>query len=237
MTGFRPLFWPTLFTAPAVLLLLALGFWQVERLFWKQDLIAQRQAAVAASPVAAPHSLEEARGMEFHHITDEGVFLHDKEIFLGATSEAGRQGYQVLTPLLEAGGRTVFINRGFIPAELKDSNKRDVGQIAGTVRIQGLLRLPPAEKPAWFLPDNRPDLNYWFWVDLPAMSAADKLDRVAPFYIDADATPNPGGWPKGGVTRLALPNDHLQYAITWFSLAVALIVIYVLFHRRNAGPK
>jgi surfeit locus 1 family protein len=237
MTGFRPLFWPTLFTAPAVLLLLAFGFWQVERLFWKQDLIAQRQAAVAAAPVAAPRSLEEARGMEFHHIIDEGVFLHDKEIFLGATSEAGRQGYQVLTPLLEVGGRTAFINRGFIPAELKDSNKRDVGQIAGTVRIQGLLRLPPAEKPAWFLPDNRPDLNYWFWVDLPAMSAADKLDRVAPFYIDADATPNPGGWPKGGVTRLALPNDHLQYAITWFSLAVALIVIYVLFHRRNAGPK
>jgi surfeit locus 1 family protein len=237
MTGFRPLFWPTLFTAPAVLLLLALGFWQVERLFWKQDLIAQRQAAVAAPRVAAPRSLEEARGMEFHHIVDEGVFLHDKEIFLGATSEAGRQGYQVLTPLLEVGGRTVFINRGFIPAELKDSNKRDVGQIAGTVRIQGLLRLPPAERPAWFLPDNRPDLNYWFWVDLPAMSAADGLDRVAPFYIDADATPNPGGWPKGGVTRLALPNDHLQYAITWFSLAVALIVIYVLFHRRNAGPK
>jgi surfeit locus 1 family protein len=237
MTAFRPLFWPTLFTAPAVLLLLALGFWQVERLFWKQDLIAQRQAAVAAPRVAAPRSLEEARGMEFHHIVDEGVFLHDKEIFLGATSEAGRQGYQVMTPLLEVGGRTVFINRGFIPAELKDSNKRDVGQIAGTVRIQGLLRLPPAERPAWFLPDNRPDLNYWFWVDLPAMSAADGLDRVAPFYIDADATPNPGGWPKGGVTRLVLPNDHLQYAITWFSLAVALIVIYVLFHRRSAGPK
>jgi surfeit locus 1 family protein len=237
MTGFRPLFWPTLFTAAAVLLLLALGFWQVERLFWKKDLIAQRQAAVAANPVAPPRSLEEARGMEFHHVTEEGVFFHDKEIFLGATSEAGRQGYQVLTPLLEPGGRTVFINRGFISAELKDPAKRTAGQIAGTVRMQGLLRLPPSGKPAWFLPDNRPDLNYWFWVDLPAMSAADGLDRVAPFYIDADATPNPGGWPKGGVTRLVLPNDHLQYAITWFSLAVALIVIYVLFHRRNAGPK
>jgi len=237
MTAFRPLFWPTLFTAPAVLLLLALGFWQVERLFWKQDLIAQRQAAVAAPPVAAPRSLEEAHGMEFRHVTDEGLFLHDKEIFLGATSEAGRQGYQVLTPLLEPGGRAVFVNRGFIPAELKDPAKRAAGQITDTVRVQGLLRLPPAEKPAWFLPDNRPDLNYWFWVDLPEMSAADRLDRVAPFYIDADATPNPGGWPKGGVTRLVLPNDHLQYAITWFSLAVALIVIYVLFHRRSAGPK
>ena len=68
MTGFRPLFWPTLFTAPAVLLLLALGFWQVERLFWKQDLIAQRQAAVAANPVAPPHSLEEARS-DFLNLT------------------------------------------------------------------------------------------------------------------------------------------------------------------------
>ena len=237
MTGFRPLFWPTLFTAPAVLLLLALGFWQVERLFWKQDLIAQRQAAMAAAPVAAPRSWEEARGMELRHVTDEGAFLNDKEIFIGATSEAGRQGYHVLTPLLELGGRVVFVNRGFIPAELKEPAKRAAGQIAGTVRVQGLLRLPPAEKPAWFLPDNRPDLNYWFWVDLPAMSAADKLDRVAPFYIDADATANPGGWPKGGVTRLVLPNDHMQYATTWFSLAVALIVIYVLFHRRNTGPK
>ena len=230
---FRPLFWPTVFTVPVVLLCLGLGLWQIERLFWKRELISQRQAAVAAAPIVAPRSLEKARNLEFHPIIDEGVFLHAKEIFLGATSEAGRNGYQVLTPLQESGGRIVFVNRGFIPAELKDPAKRSDGQIAGAVRVQGLLRLPPAEKPAWFLPDNRADLNYWFWVDLPAMAAADGLDRVAPFYIDADATPNPGGWPKGAVTRLALRNDHLQYAITWFSLAVALLVIYFLYHRRH----
>jgi len=238
MTALRPLLWPTIFTVPTMLLLLALGSWQIERLYWKRELIEQRQAAVSAAPVGV-RSLEDAKGMEFRHVTDEGVFLHDKEIFLGATSEVGRQGYQILTPLLEPGGRMVFVNRGFIPAELKDPARRAAGQLAGTVRVQGLLRLPPAGRPAWFLPDNRPDLNYWFWVDLPAMSAADKLepDRVASFYIDADASPNPGGWPKGGVTRLALPNDHLQYAITWFSLAVALMVIYFLFHRRDAGTR
>jgi surfeit locus 1 family protein len=234
MTQFRPLFWPTVFAVPVLLSLLGLCSWQIERLFWKRELIAQRQAAASAAPVAAPRSLEEARGMEFHHVTDEGVFLHDKEIFLGATSEAGRNGYQVLTPLEEPSGRIVFVNRGFIPAELKDPAKRSAGQLGGTVLVAGLLRLPPGEKPAWFLPDNRADLNYWFWVDLPAIAAAEKLDRVAPFYIDADATPNPGGWPKGAVTRLELPNDHLQYAITWFSLAVALIVVYLLYHRRNA---
>ncbi len=193
MTNFRPLLWPTVFSLPMLLICLALGAWQVERLFWKKDLIAQRQAAVAAAPAAVPNSLAEAREMEFHHVSDEGVFLNDKEIFLGATSEGGGQGYQVLTPLLEPGRRVVFVNRGYIPAELRDPAKRAAGQIAGTVRVQGLLRLPPAGRPNWFLPDNRPDLNYWFWVDLPAMSAADKLDWVAPFYIDADATPNPGG--------------------------------------------
>jgi len=236
MTRFRTLLWPTLFTVPVLLALLGLGSWQIERLFWKRDQIAERQAAVAAASVAAPRSLEEARGMEFRHVTDEGVFLHDKEIFLGATSEAGRNGYQVLTPLREAGGRNVFVNRGFIPAELKDPATRSAGQVTGPVRVQGLLRLPTG-KPAWFLPDNRPDLNYWIWVDLPTIAAADRLDRVAPFYIDADATPNPGGWPKGGITRLELRNDHLQYAITWFSLAVALIVIYFVYYRRNVGSR
>jgi surfeit locus 1 family protein len=237
MTDFRPLLWPTVFSLPMLLICLALGAWQIERLFWKQDLIAQRQAAVAAAPAPLPKNLAEARAMEFRHVSDEGVFLNDKEIFLGAASEGGGQGYQILTPLLEPGGRVVFVNRGYIPSELKDPAKRAIGQSAGTVRVEGLLRLPPAGRPNWFLPDNRPDLNYWFWVDLPAMSAADKLDRVAPFYIDADATPNSGGWPKGGVTRLTLPNNHLQYAITWFSLAVVLTVIYVLYHRRNAGMR
>jgi surfeit locus 1 family protein len=237
MIRFRPLLWPTLTTFPMLLLLVTLGSWQIERLFWKEGLIAQRQAAVAAAPAAVPATLDEARGMEFRHVTDEGVFLNDKEIFLGATSEGGGEGYQILTPLREASGRIVFVDRGYIPAELRDPAKRAAGQIEGTVRVEGLLRLPPEGKPNWFLPNNRPDLNYWFWVDIPAMSAADKLDRVAPFYIDADATPNPGGWPKGGVTRLALPNNHLQYAITWFSLAVALVVIYVLYVRGNMGAR
>ena len=235
MTGFRPQFWPTVFTVPVLLLCLGLGSWQIQRLFWKLDLIAARQAALAAPPVPVPDTLAEARALEFHHVTDAGVFLNDKEIFLGATSGVGEQGYQVLTPLREPTGRIVFINRGFIPSELKDRAKRAAGEIEGPVRVAGLLRLPPAGRPNWFLPDNRPDLNYWFWVDLPAMAAADGLDRVAPFYIDADKTPNPGGWPKGGITRLELRNEHLQYAITWFSLAIALIVIYVLYHRRNAG--
>jgi surfeit locus 1 family protein len=233
MTGFRPQLWPTVIAVPIVLLCLALGSWQIQRLFWKQGLIAARAAAVTAPAIPAPQDDAQARRMEFRHVTDDGMFMNDKEIFVGATSEGGVNGYQILTPLREPGGRIVFVNRGFIPAELRDRSKRMAGELTGRVRIEGLLRLPPDGRPNWFLPNNRPDLNYWFWVDLPAMAAADRLEHVALFYIDADATPNPGGWPQGGVTRLSLPNNHLQYAITWFSLAVAMIVIYVLFHRRN----
>jgi surfeit locus 1 family protein len=210
-----------------------LGVWQLQRLHWKEGLIAARTAAASAPPIAPPPGA--APGMEFRHVLEEGLFLHDKELFIGASTESGTIGYHVLTPLREPSGRIVFINRGYIPAELKDATKREAGELTGPVKIAGLLRLPPGGKPNWFLPDNRPDLNYWFWVDLPAMAQADGLNpaQVAPFYIDADATPNPGGWPKGGVTRLALPNDHLQYAITWFGLAIAMAVVYVVSQRQR----
>ena len=237
MTGFRPQFGPTVVALAIVLLCLGLGFWQVQRLHWKEGLIAARAAAVAAPPVVVPDSAAAAQQMEFRHVTADGVLLNDKEILLGATSENGANGYWILTPLRQAGGRIIFVNRGFVPAELRDRAKRMVGEPEGPVHIEGLLRLPPEGRPNWFLPDNRPDINYWFWVDLPAMAAADKLANVAPFYIDADAAPNPGGWPKGGVTRLELPNNHLQYAITWFSLAVAMLVIYVRSQRRRAETR
>jgi surfeit locus 1 family protein len=233
MFGFRPHFVPTLFTVPAVLILIGLGIWQLQRLQWKEGLIAQRDAAVSAAPIAPPKTAAEARGLEFRHLVTEGVFANDKELYLAASSDNGESGYQVVTPLRLDDGSVLFVNRGFIPLELKDPAKRAAGQLAGVQRVAGLLRLPPAAKPSFFLPDNRPDLNLWFWVDLPAMARQDGVADPLPFYVDAEKTPNPGGWPKGGVTRLDLPNDHLQYALTWFSLAIALVVIYVLYHRRD----
>jgi surfeit locus 1 family protein len=226
-----------LFTAPAVLILIALGVWQVQRLHWKEGLIAQRDAAVVAPPIAPPQSFDKARGLEFHHIVAEGIFQNDKELYLAASSDSGEAGYQIVTPLVMNDKRTMFVNRGFVPSELKDPAKRAAGQLGGTQRVVGLLRLPSQTKPSFFLPDNRPDLNLWFWVDLPAMAKKAGVADPVPFYVDADKVPNPGGWPKGGITRLDLPNDHLQYAITWFSLAVALIVIYVLYHRRDASSE
>lgn len=231
--SFRPRLVPTLFAVPIVLICLGLGVWQVQRLYWKEGLIAERAAAAKAAPVPAPQTFAEAKKLEFRPVTLDGVFLNDREIYLHAIAPSGREGYQVLTPLMVAEGEAVFVDRGFIPTELRDPEKREAGQLSGTQHVTGLVRLPPPGKPNWFLPANNAAQNHWFWVDLPGMAAADRLEKTAPYYIDADATPNPGGWPKGGSDLIPeLPNHHLQYAITWFALAGAMIVIYVMAHRR-----
>lgn len=231
----RPRLWPTVFTVPMLLLLLALGFWQIRRLHWKLGLIAERHAAVIATPLPLPETLAQARHLQFRHVFVEGRFLNDKEILLYATAKDGEAGYHVLTPLREADGGTVFVNRGFVPTRLKNRATRPAGEISGPVRITGLLRLFPAKRPGWFIPDNRPRQDQWYWLDRPAITAAVGLSHVSPFYIDADRSPIPGGWPRGGTTILTLPNHHLQYAITWFSLAAALVVIYVVYHLQAAG--
>src|SRR5438309_374671 len=109
MIRFRPRLAPTLCTIPVVAMLVALGVWQLQRLEWKSRLIAERAAAVAAAPVRPPQTLAEARALEFHPVIAEGVFLHDKEILLNAIAPKGDAGFDVLTPLREAGGRVVFV--------------------------------------------------------------------------------------------------------------------------------
>lgn len=229
----RSLLWPSVFAVGGFLVLLALGTWQVERLFWKENLIAARHAAVTAPPAGLPASLAAAQGLEYHRVRATGTFLNDRELYLGATSEEGRPGYHVFTPLRLAGGDIVLVNRGFVPQERRSPASRAAGELQGEVTVTGLLRLPPEGKPHWFIPTNSVERNYWIYVDIPAMAAAQHLDRVLPFYVDADATPNPGGLPVGGQTLLDLPNNHLQYAFTWYALAVGLAVIYILFVRQR----
>jgi surfeit locus 1 family protein len=230
---YRPAFWPTVFAIPAFLILLGLGTWQVERLYWKRDLIATRESAVTAPPIDLPRTMAEARPLAFRHVRVVGTLMNDKELYVGATAESGTVGFHVVTPMRLTDGRTVLVNRGFVPTELKSPAKRAAGELTGEIAVEGLLRIPPEAKPAWYLPDNSPARNYWLYVDPPAMAKAAGLDEVLPFYVDAGPEPNPGGWPRGGTTRITLRNDHLQYAITWYALAGALAVIYVIFVRQR----
>ena len=228
---------PTLFTLFGLALLLSLGTWQVKRLAWKEGLIAERAAAVAAAPIELPRTLDEARGLEFHPVRAEGTFRHDRELYLHAMTANGAQGYHVVTPLVLARGGTLMVDRGFVPEDRKNPATRAQGNQPGPQQVVGLLRLPLSEKSSWFVPDNAPARGEWFTLDPSAMAHAAGVTDALPFTIDADATPNPGGYPVGGQTPLDLPNNPLQYAITWYLLAVALVVVYLRLVLRRGGRR
>ena len=225
---FRPTLWPTLISVPAFIVLVGLCVWQVQRLHWKQELIADREARVAAEPIALPAAGVDPASVDYRRVRLEGAFRHDKELFLGARSMNGNVGYQVLTPFELAGGGAILIDRGWVPVERKAPESRAEGQLAGPQTVDGIVRLAPGK--VWMQPDNEPAHNMWFFVDLPAMKAASGVDLRTDLYVDAGPAQNPGKYPVGGQTRIELPNDHLQYAITWGLLAIALAVIYVLYH-------
>jgi surfeit locus 1 family protein len=240
-TRFRFTFWPTVFTIPVILLTLWLGTWQLQRLAWKTALIADREAALSAPPVALPETADAARALDFHRVAGEGQFLNDKELYIGAFSSRDVEGYQVVTPFRLASGKILLVNRGWVPEARKDPATRAEGQIAGPTTVDGILRIPVVPKSLFSslvpTPVNRPNENFWFYVDVPGMTAKDGLDpaQVLPFYVEAGPAKNPGGLPVGGQTRIALPNDHLQYAITWYSFAVIAAAIYLIYHYRKPG--
>jgi len=228
---FRPTLWATVFAIPALLLLLGLGTWQLERRAWKEALITGRQAGFAAAPAVLPADGTAAQGLMWRRVNATGVLRHDQELYLAARSMRGNVGYHVLTPLDRADGTTVLVNRGWVSNEKKDPAARAEGQLAGTVTVEGIAT--PGGRRNWLTPENDAVRNIWLWTDMPAMSQ--QLGRpVLPVVVEAVATPpNPGGFPIGGQTRIDLPNDHLQYALTWYLIAAGLVVIYVVFHCRR----
>jgi len=227
---FRPRLWPTVIALPAFLILLGLGSWQMDRLAWKRDLIAEREAALASPPLAAPPARFDPARHAGRRVTARGTFLHGREMYLGPRARDGRPGYEVVTPLILADGAAVLVIRGWVPLDRRDPERRAAGQPAGTVAVEGLMRA--SETPGLFTPDNAPAEGLWYWLDLDAMAAQAGLQRARPYVIEAGPAANPGGLPIGRPYRVELRNDHLQYAITWYALAAALAVIYILFHRR-----
>jgi surfeit locus 1 family protein len=236
----RSLILPGLATLIALAILISLGTWQLQRKAWKDDLIGQIEARAYGEPGAILPESEWAAWRadqdEFRKVRVTGTFQHDKEtpvygLAAGERQGAPIQGYYVLTPLTLPSGATVIVNRGFVPTGLKDPSTRAQAQPTGEVAITGLVRAPEIRNP--FTPDDDPAKNNWFARDPQTIAEARKLERVAPFLIDADATPNPGGWPRGGQTPLALPNNHLQYAVTWFGLALTLIGVFIAFALRR----
>jgi surfeit locus 1 family protein len=230
--AFRPTLWPTLFTVPALIMLVALGSWQIQRLNWKQDLIAKLQSRSVGTAVAPPAAGADLDAFEFQRVAVTGVFRHDHEFYLIGRARNGEPGVHILTPLApDDGSAAVLVDRGWAPFERREPASRPGGQVTGSVTVSGIVRLQ--KPPGYFTPENELKHNTWYFVDVAGMGKAAGMSLRPGYYIVSDKVDLPGGLPKGGQWRLDLRNDHLSYALTWYGLAIALLVIYVLYHRRK----
>jgi len=214
-----------LFSVLGIVVLSALGVWQVERRTWKLALIDRVDQRIHAAPVPAPGPDAWAAinrdDDEYRRVKITGRFANDRETLVDATTERG-MGFWVMTPLITPDGFTVLVNRGFVPVDRRDSATRAAGQIEGETTVSGLVRM--TEPKGMLLRANDPAAGRWYSRDVAAIAKARDLNRVAPYFIDADATANPGGLPVGGLTVVSFYNHHLLYALTWFALALMLAV-------------
>ena len=236
----------TAFTVAGIVILVGLGIWQLDRRAWKQNLVEVMTARLVAAPGSLPPR-ERWGGLdpaaeEYRRVTFPTELLNDKEALVYSAGSALRsdvsgQGYWVFVPARLPGGSIVVVNRGFVPIDRKDAASRPQGALTGLVDVTGVMRWP--ELRGLFTPADEPNNNIWFLRDHRQIAQAKDWGAVAPFYIDQEEPLPPGGLPRAGRLTVNLPDNHVQYAITWFGLALALAGIYLTWlvgwvRRRNA---
>jgi surfeit locus 1 family protein len=230
---------------PAVLAfaaLIALGTWQVERKAWKESLIAAMTVRLDAPPEALPApatwpKLNRAAD-EFRRVMFTAEFDTAREAFVYSGASALRPdtsgaGFWIFTPARLPDGAVVIVNRGFMP--LLEAKTLSNPVIHGTVDITGVMRWP--ETPHWFTPKANPQQSVWFVRDPSAIAAAKGLGSVAPFFVEQESPVPPGGWPQPGKLVPNLPNNHLQYAVTWYGVALALVVVFFAWAVKTARER
>ncbi len=225
--------------------LLGLGKWQLDRKVWKEDLIATLDQRLAAAPselpVPAQWSALSADSDEFRQVRFTAELAPDQEALVFTSGSTFRPdvegpGYWVFVPARLPGGGVVVVNRGFVPEGRQDKATRPEGDLRGTLTLTGVMRWP--ELPAWFTPQAEPAHNLWFARDSGAIAKAKGWGEVAPFFIELEGPQPPGGLPQPGPLKVNLPDDHLQYALTWFGLATVVAVSFGFWLRsRWRTPK
>ncbi len=224
---FRPYPGVTVAAVIATAILVGLGVWQLQRLQWKLALIAEVNGHMTAPPLPLGEALKDSGdAMQYRRVALEGRFDNAKEAYVFTTAAGGEAVYHVLTPFLTDDGHSLLVDRGYVPKEKLDPATRT--PVDGVTRLVGVWRVP--DTPGTFTPAPDAAHRIWYSRDLKGIAAADHIQLAAPVVIEADATPNPGGWPKGGQTVVSFRNEHLSYAVTWFGLAAGLLGVYLAYH-------
>ena len=209
----------SVFVISFILIFIALGSWQIVRLNWKNNLILEIENSLKNAPVELTQSNKE----NYLRIKTSGSINFNKQIYLYNLNDKGTPGFEVINPIL-IDNENYLINRGWIPFEKKNTqeiNFFDENNIVGTLKLQGRKNI--------FKPDNNIEENYWFSLNREdILKFTDKEFSKYIIYLDGNYQ-----FPKPKKITANISNNHKKYAITWFSLAISILLLYLYFRKKN----
>lgn len=220
---FKPKFVPLVSFVIALLILLSLSLWQVKRLVWKTNLIEQRVSNFEGEPKNL-FDIKKPNENEFKKVFIEGQLLNNFEFFMPALSKNGNNGFHIIVPMEVEKKKLILFDTGWVPLAKKEKNKRLNNLIKEKKIFTAVIRLPGRK--GYFQPDNDNIKNFWFFVEPKLMEETISMKLEDRFYLEA-VDNGPNGYPLGNQTRIYLRNNHLQYAITWFLIALSLIGVFI----------
>ncbi|WP_417451370.1 SURF1 family protein [Kordiimonas sp.] len=209
-----------------LLILIGLGTWQARKVGPKTELLAQIESGLDKDPLPLPVHLDDPTSLDYHRVSFRGELMAAEPVRVFATSLDGKAGYHIYMPVKKQYGMAVLVNFGWIPVQMRVNPGLPVGE---TLDVTGVLRTSAV--PGSMTPENDAQAGNWYTADVYEMAQAFGL-RTKEFYhfrIFADADVLAADWPKGGQVRVDIPNNHFQYALTWYGLALALVGVYLLF--------
>jgi len=213
-----------------------LGSWQVQRLVWKKDLIAERTASIAAPPTNLERGTVDRSSLPqaWRRVRLSGIYLNDKSLLVGPRSFRALPHWRLVTPLQLADTGIVLIDRGWVPDQGKQEALRRVSRPAGLVVVEGIVRQPAP--PGFFAPDNVPAQDNWFRVAPEKMGLRLALSAVARFWVVAQGTRRGDRFPIPDGSVAMPTNNHLQYVVTWYGLSLCALAIAAFYWRRERRP-
>lgn len=227
--SFRPSLWMTVAAVPALLILLYLGTWQIARMQWKEALIADFTARATAQAITPPLA-QEAAEMQYQRLRVTGQWMHEAEVQLIGRTFEGTAGYHVITPMQLTDGRILLMNRGWVSQDYRRPESRPSTLKSGLVTVEAITRLK--RQKGYFVPENNPEGDDWFTLNIPDIKAHHNLGDNVIMTYSGDVLRPEGDYvlPIGAAVDINIPNDHWQYALTWYGIAMGLIGVYAAWH-------
>ena len=232
---FKPSVWLTIFALPSFLILIILGSWQVQRLNWKSELISNYNNNFQQAPITVKELFKDRKNNKYRRTVIYGEYDHANEIQIIGKTYEGNAGFHIITPFILENNEIIYINRGWVPKKYADKKTRKFSLLKDKVRVLGLVRLP--QKKGYFVPENEPENGFWFTIIPEELNGHLNIIGEKEFYIDELNIDEKLKLPMPANGKVQVPNNHLQYAITWYSLALGLLIVYFAWHRQNGFLK